>query len=128
MLLQSTHEGAAMLSSTWLCCMPVLQACITVLMQQIHACISPSVVEFPEAVHGPADVLPVYHLGNSQQLSFRGWPWLSRRCRVMLGVMWGVWGLPIPRQAELITLVGEPILGAQRGIWHPDGGPISMHA
>ena len=64
-------------------------------------------------VQRAADILPVYHLGNSLQLSFRGWPWLSRRFRTMVGVMWGQWGLPIPRQCELITLVGEPIPGAQ---------------
>ena len=56
-----------------------------------------------------ADILPVYHMGNSQLLSFQGWPWLSRKLRAMVGVFWGRWYLPIPRQHDIITLVGSPI-------------------
>ena len=61
-----------------------------------------------------ADILPVYHLGDSQLFNFKGFPWLSRKLRMSLGVIWGCSGLPLPRQHDLIALVGYPIKGASR--------------
>lgn len=58
-----------------------------------------------------ADILLVYHLGNSQIMSSAGSPWLSRKLRCAVGVLWGVWGLPIPRPHRIITLVGELLPG-----------------
>jgi hypothetical protein len=59
-----------------------------------------------------APVVPVYHLGNSRVLKFgpaiifRG---LSRRLRTSLGLVFGLWGLPIPIQHPIHMLVGLPI-------------------
>ena len=54
----------------------------------------------------------MYHLGDSQLFNFKGFPWLSRKLRMSLGIIWGHWGLPLPRQHDLIALVGYPIKGA----------------
>ena len=58
--------------------------------------------------------MPVYHLGDSQLFDFWGFKWLSRKLRVSLGVIWGRWGLPLPRQHDLIALVDYPIQGIIR--------------
>ena len=58
-----------------------------------------------------ADIMPVYHLGDSQLFNFWGFKWLSRKLRASLGVIWGRWGLPLPRQHDLIALVDYPIQG-----------------
>ena len=58
-----------------------------------------------------ADIMPVYHLGDSQLFNFVGFKWLSRKLRASLGVIWGRWGLPLPRQHDLIALVDYPISG-----------------
>ena len=55
--------------------------------------------------------MPVYHLGDSQLFDFWGFKWLSRKLRASLGVIWGRWGLPLPRQHDLIALVDYPIPG-----------------
>ena len=65
-----------------------------------------------------ADIMPVYHLGDSQLLDFWGFKWLSRKLRASLGVVWGRWGLPLPRQHDLIALVDYPIPGAHPSEWN----------
>ena len=57
------------------------------------------------------DVVPVYHLGQSQLLTFWGPERLSRRWRASIGIFWGAWGLPLPRKHPIISLVGAPIPG-----------------
>ena len=54
-------------------------------------------------------IIPVYHLGNSQLLSFRGLPGLSRRLRVSVGLFFGVAGSPYPHRTRMLTLVGDPL-------------------
>jgi 2-acylglycerol O-acyltransferase 2 len=58
-----------------------------------------------------ADIVPVYHLGQSQLLSFWGVENISRTWRASVGVFWGAYGLPLPRRHPMITLVGAPIKG-----------------
>ncbi len=53
----------------------------------------------------------MYHLGDSQLFDFRGFPWLSRKLRMSLGILWGRWGLPLPRQHDLIAVIGHPVQG-----------------
>ena len=66
-----------------------------------------------------ADILPVYHLGNSQMLSFWGPVGLSRRLRMSVGIFWGAYGLPLPRKHDLVSVAGFPIKGVS---------PLSAHA
>ncbi len=61
-----------------------------------------------------ADLLPVYHLGQSQLLTSWGSEELSRRYRISLIFFWGQWGLPLPRRHPVISLIGPPIPGARR--------------
>ncbi|KAK9832853.1 hypothetical protein WJX81_007967 [Elliptochloris bilobata] len=65
------------------------------------------------AIQAGADLVPVYHAGVSQLLTFWGNERLSRRCRVTIGVFWGKWGLPLPRKHSIVTFVGKPIPVAQ---------------
>ena len=58
-----------------------------------------------------ADILPVYHLGNSQMFSFWGPIGLSRRMRMSVGLFWGLHGLPLPRRHDLVSVAGYPIPG-----------------
>lgn len=58
-----------------------------------------------------ADLVPVYHMGQSQLLTFWGAEKLSRRWRASIGIFWGAWGLPLPRKRPIISLVGAPIKG-----------------
>jgi hypothetical protein len=60
--------------------------------------------------HG-VDILPVYMFGVNQALDF-GPPWLqraSRRMRASIGVIYGVWGLPIPRRVPIFMVTGRPL-------------------
>ncbi|BDA49182.1 Diacylglycerol O-acyltransferase 2 [Coccomyxa sp. Obi] len=61
------------------------------------------------AIQAGADLVPVYHLGQSQLLTFWGPEKLSRRWRASIGIFWGAWGLPLPRKHPIISLVGAPI-------------------
>lgn len=61
-----------------------------------------------------ADLLPVYHMGQSQLLTFWGTEEVSRRWRASIGVFWGAYGLPLPRRHPIISLIGSPIPGAQQ--------------
>ncbi|CAL8461777.1 g1308 [Coccomyxa elongata] len=56
-----------------------------------------------------ADILPVYHIGNSQMFSFWGHRGLSRWLRISVGVFWGRYCLPLPRHHHIISLVGRPV-------------------
>ncbi|KAK9908698.1 hypothetical protein WJX75_001591 [Coccomyxa subellipsoidea] len=61
------------------------------------------------AIQAGADILPVYHIGNSQMFSFWGPKSLSRWLRVSVGIFWGRFGLPLPRRHDIISLLGRPI-------------------
>jgi hypothetical protein len=62
------------------------------------------------ALRTGASIVPVYALGQSRVLSFWGFPRLSRRLRVSLGVWWGRFGLPcLPRREEIVMVVCPPI-------------------
>lgn len=61
------------------------------------------------AIQAGKDLVPVYHLGTAQLLTFSGPGKLSRRARASLGLLWGTAGLPLPRRSDIISLVGEPI-------------------
>ena len=58
-----------------------------------------------------ADLVPAYHLGQSQLLTFWGTEQISRRWRASVGIFWGAYGLPLPRRDPIITLIGSPIPG-----------------
>ena len=58
-----------------------------------------------------ADLVPVYHLGQTQLLTFWGTEEISRKWRASVGLFWGAYGLPLPRKHQIITLVGPPIPG-----------------
>jgi hypothetical protein len=60
--------------------------------------------------HG-TDILPTYLFGNSAILDF-GPRWLqqaSRRWRASFGLMYGPWGLPLPRRVPIFMAVGAPV-------------------
>ena len=61
------------------------------------------------ALQAGAPLVPVYHLGASQLLSFAGTASLSRRLRASVGVYWGAHGLPLPRKHDIVSLVGAPL-------------------
>ena len=58
-----------------------------------------------------ADLVPVYHLGQTQLLTFWGTEQISRKWRASVGLFWGAYGLPLPRKHQIITLAGPPIPG-----------------
>jgi hypothetical protein len=60
--------------------------------------------------HG-VPILPVYMFGANQVLDF-GPPWLqrlSRRMRASVGMIYGAWGLPIPRRLPIFKVTGRPL-------------------
>ncbi|KAK9864727.1 hypothetical protein WJX84_010606 [Apatococcus fuscideae] len=61
------------------------------------------------AIQTGIDIMPIYHLGQSEIFSVQGFPWLSRVMRITFVIFWGRWGLPIPRRQPSVTCVGEPI-------------------
>ncbi|KAK9919185.1 hypothetical protein WJX75_009964 [Coccomyxa subellipsoidea] len=79
------------------------------------------------AIQAGADLVPVYHMGQSQLLTFWGAEKLSRRWRASIGIFWGAWGLPLPRKRPIISLVGAPIKVKQED--HPSQEQIErVHA
>lgn len=69
------------------------------------------------AIQAGTDIVPVYHLGNSQMLSFKGFPELSRKLRSSLGIFWGRYGLPLPHQHDIISVAAPPVTVKQND--HP---------
>lgn len=69
-----------------------------------------------------ADLVPVYHLGQTQLLTFWGTEQISRKWRASVGLFWGAYGLPLPRKHQIITLVGPPIPGKLP----PDRGSVAQ--
>jgi len=61
------------------------------------------------AIQAGTPLVPVYHLGASQLLSFSGNGGLSRKWRLTVACYWGRAGLPLPRRHDIISLVGKPI-------------------
>lgn len=63
------------------------------------------------AVENGAPIVPVYHFGNTRLLSF-GPKWAEpygRRWRFSLGLLFGRFGMPIPRRVPLMMVVGRPV-------------------
>ena len=58
-----------------------------------------------------ADIIPVYHFGNSQLLGYHGSEWISRKLRATVGMFWGWRGLPLPYRHDLVSCVGLPVKG-----------------
>ncbi|MEW5315570.1 MAG: hypothetical protein WDW38_006990 [Sanguina aurantia] len=73
------------------------------------------------AVEYGIPIVPVFHFGNSQLFEF--WPKviqpLARRLRLVMGIMIGVKGLPIPRPVPLFMVVGRPIAVLKLSPDHP---------
>jgi hypothetical protein len=61
------------------------------------------------AIQAGAPLVPVYHLGASQVLSFAGNGSLSRKWRLTVAAYWGARGLPLPRRHDIISVVGRPL-------------------
>lgn len=61
------------------------------------------------AIQSGSDLVPMYTLGQSQLLTFKGSEVLSRKYKISLGIWFGWYYLPIPRPHKLITIVGKPI-------------------
>lgn len=70
------------------------------------------------ALEAGTPIVPTYFFGNSQVRSFgpAALQHLSRRLRASLGVLYGRWGLPLPRKVPLHMAVGVPV---------PVGPPMS---
>ncbi|WIA37886.1 hypothetical protein OEZ86_014733 [Tetradesmus obliquus] len=72
--------------------------------------------------HG-VPILPVYMFGANQVLDF-GPPWLqrlSRRMRASVGMIYGLWGLPVPRRLPIFKVTGLPMdVGPAMRKDHPD--------
>jgi hypothetical protein len=72
--------------------------------------------------HG-VPILPVYMFGANQVLDF-GPPWLqriSRRMRASVGMIYGIWGLPVPRRLPIFKVTGAPMpVGPAMRKDHPD--------
>lgn len=63
------------------------------------------------AVEEGVDIVPVYHFGNTQCLSFGPKflePW-GRKWRFSLGLLYGIAKSPIPRRVRLLMCVGAPV-------------------
>lgn len=58
-----------------------------------------------------APIVPLYHLGQSQIISFWDPAYIMGKLRMPLGCMWGRWCLPLPRQHYIITVCSHPIAG-----------------
>lgn len=63
------------------------------------------------AVEEGIDIVPVYHFGNTQILSFgpKFCEPYGRKWRFSLGLLYGILGLPIPRRVDLMMVVGTPV-------------------
>ncbi|CAD7694910.1 unnamed protein product [Ostreobium quekettii] len=63
------------------------------------------------ALANGADLLPVYHFGNSRVLSIgpRSLMNFCRRLRISVGILVGRWGLPLPREVPIYMVVGRPV-------------------
>lgn len=63
------------------------------------------------AVEEGADIVPVFHFGNSLILDF--WPQslanLSRKMRTSLGIQRGRFGTPLPRSKPIFMVTGRPV-------------------
>eukprot|EP00878_Enallax_costatus_P003819 GHUV01004035.1.p1 GENE.GHUV01004035.1~~GHUV01004035.1.p1 ORF type:complete len:485 (+),score=77.48 GHUV01004035.1:926-2380(+) len=72
--------------------------------------------------HG-TPILPVYMFGANQVLDF-GPPWLqrlSRKMRASVGIIYGRWGLPVPRRVPIFQVTGRPLpVGPPMRKDHPD--------
>lgn len=72
--------------------------------------------------HG-TPILPVYMFGANQVLDF-GPPWLqrlSRKMRASVGIIYGRWGLPVPRRVPIFQVTGKPLdVGPAMRKDHPD--------
>eukprot|EP00798_Chlamydomonas_sp_ICE-L_P016836 gene16836-23116_t len=56
-------------------------------------------------------IIPVYHFGNTQLMDWapRSAQAISRKMRAAFGLMWGRYGLPIPRELPLYMVCGKAI-------------------
>ncbi|GLC48559.1 hypothetical protein PLESTB_000111200 [Pleodorina starrii] len=63
------------------------------------------------AIETGAPIVPMYHFGNSQALSFgpASLQPVCRRLRMAFGTIMGQWGLPVPRPVELFMCIGKAI-------------------
>lgn len=61
------------------------------------------------ALRTGTDIVPVYFVGQSQMFTFWGSAWLSRKCRMSVGLFFGRWGLPLPHKCDIVSVLGPPI-------------------
>jgi len=69
------------------------------------------------AVRAGADVIPVYCFGNTLALEIlqnKFLRTLSRKLGASITLMFGLWGLPIPRPCKLLVVRGSPLGLPQR--------------
>lgn len=48
-------------------------------------------------------------MAGTQMFTFWGSAWLSRKCRLSMGLFYGRWGLPLPHKCDIVSVVGAPI-------------------
>eukprot|EP00892_Ulva_mutabilis_P007201 jgi/Ulvmu1/4853/UM020_0139.1 len=117
---------------TWLGCQPASRANLKMLLKKGSVAVTPGGIaemffsqETTEevilrgrkglirtAIETGTPVVPCYHLGNSQTLTF-GPSWLkpvSRRLRTSIGIVMGWMGTPLPVQIPIYMCVGKRII------------------
>mmetsp|Transcript_15389 Transcript_15389/g.23843 ORF Transcript_15389/g.23843 Transcript_15389/m.23843 type:complete len:341 (-) Transcript_15389:233-1255(-) len=64
------------------------------------------------ALREGVEVFPVYFFGNTSALSILKGPlltFLSRRLQISVTIIWGRFGLPIPRDDKIMCVIGRPL-------------------
>lgn len=56
-------------------------------------------------------IVPVYYFGQTKMMDFRphSLEGMARKLRAAVGVMWGLWGLPVPRPIPAYMVSGKPV-------------------
>lgn len=79
------------------------------------------------AVEEGADIVPVFHFGNSLILNF--WPQslanISRKMRTAIGIQTGRFGTPLPRSEPIYMVTGHAVVVHQK---NPKEDPLGFDA
>eukprot|EP00455_Lapot_gusevi_P046131 TRINITY_DN6023_c0_g1_i1.p1 TRINITY_DN6023_c0_g1~~TRINITY_DN6023_c0_g1_i1.p1 ORF type:complete len:134 (-),score=26.19 TRINITY_DN6023_c0_g1_i1:210-611(-) len=74
------------------------------------------------AVQSGVEIVPIYYFGNSKIVDFgpRFLSGISRKLKMSFGLIYGLWGLPIPRPHPICMVIGEPIPVQQKSDKDPE--------